>query len=267
MANINPDDPFKFGIPLGETSWVNVHDVGGSSTGADVQLGNGNRADANDATVITTHASHTPALAGQNSETGDGAVGVFGRSTGATRSIGVAGESQTGCGVYGISTNGNTIGVAGRSMGGQEVEDDPLEVVVREPVGVLGHSTNGPGIRGHGGPLFTLQGGPPPTPVQAAPGGSFSSGQLQDVPFFFFGGTETVSLRASLDSLAQLRLIPSANAKLPATGQIGDLYVRIFLPPGGGPIVTMHLCVQPSDGGGLSAMWAPFSLGAPQQGG
>jgi hypothetical protein len=64
--------------------------------------------------------------------------------------------------------------------------------------------------------------------MQAAPGGSFSSGQLQDVPFAGLGG----SLQASLDSLAQLRLIPSANAKLPATGQIGDLYVNIQEPTG-----------------------------------
>ena len=102
--------------------------------------------------------------------------------------------------------------------------------------------------------------------MQAAPGGSFSSGQLQDVNISF-PGLGTVSLLASLDSLAQLRLIPSVNDKLPATGQIGDLCVRVFTFQGIGPIVTMHLCVQPSDGGGRSAMWAPFSLGAPQQGG
>ena len=72
-------------------------------------------------------------LVGFNPNMGDGAVGVFGWSVGATRSIGVAGESNTGCGVYGISTVDNTIGVVGRSMGGQEVEDDPLENVVNEP--------------------------------------------------------------------------------------------------------------------------------------
>jgi hypothetical protein len=244
---IAPGDPFKFG-----SSWLNFHQQGGNDTGKDVQLGNLNGASPQDATVLTALCPRNAVLVGVNDDLGDGAVGVFGRSRGATRSIGVAGESNTGCGVYGISTDDISIGVVGRSMGGQEVEDDPLEKVVGESVGVLGHSTNGPGTPP----------GPPPPPVQAAPGGSFSSGQLQDVPFAGFGG----SLLASLDSLAQLRLIPSANAKLPATGQIGDLYVNIkdTAPL---PIVSMYLCVQPSNGGGRSAMWAPFSLGAPQQGG
>jgi hypothetical protein len=262
MASINPDDPFKFGIQPGLQSWVNVHDVGGSSTGADVQLGNGNNADVNDATAITTAASHTPALAGQNSDTSDGAVGVFGRSTGATRSIGVAGESETGCGVYGISTDGNTIGVVGRSMGGQEVEDDPIERVVGEPVGVFGHSTNGTGARAHSGPLVTLPQHPPFPPV----GGSFSAGNLQLVDIASAGGKQL----ASLDTVAQLRLIPSQNARLPGMGQIGDMYVSMtgdITDPAGTVGAAIYLCVLPGDGGVSFAIWAPFSLGAPQQGG
>jgi hypothetical protein len=127
-------------------------------------------------------------------------VGVFGRTNGSTRSIGVAGESQTGCGVYGITTDGTTIGVAGRSMGAVAVETDPLEKVVGEPVGVLGHSTIGPGVRGHGGQLATLpQNSPLPPAADAAPGGVFSSGRLQAVaiPEAGFGGAQNLSLDAA----------------------------------------------------------------------
>jgi hypothetical protein len=223
---IDPNDPFLFGIRQGDTSWLNVYDVGNTSTGGDVQLGDGNSADPNDATVITTAAPKNAAFAAQNSDQGDGAVGVFGRSFGSTRSIGVAGETQTGCGVYGIGALGTTIGVAGRSMGAVAVETDPLEKVVGEPVGVLGHSTLGPSVRGHGGSLTTLpQNTPPPPPADAAPGGVFSSGQLQAVPIAEpgFGGVQNVSL----DALPQLRLIPSVSAKLPIKGQWGDLYVVV----------------------------------------
>ena len=84
---IDPNDPFLFGIRQGDTSWLNVYDVGNTSTGGDVQLGDGNSADPNDATVITTAAPKNAAFAAQNSDQGDGAVGVFGRSFGSTEAL------------------------------------------------------------------------------------------------------------------------------------------------------------------------------------
>jgi hypothetical protein len=258
---INPDDPFKFGIRPGETSWVNVKDVGGTSTGADVQLGMGNSADPNDATVVTTPAPKNAALAGQNSDPGDGVVGVFGRSKGATRSIGVAGESETGCGVYGIATGG-TIGVAGRCMGGVAVEDAPLEKVVGQPIGVLGHSTNGPGVRGHGGPLLKLPPqSPPPPPVQAAQGGIFSSGQIQDL--VIPGAQFPQDL--SRDPLPQLRLVPSAKPILPSIAEIGDFFlVYLENPLAGGGAAQLWIC---TDIKGTTPQWQEVLMGPPKAGG
>ncbi len=259
----NPDDPFKFGIRPGETSWLNVHDVGNTSTGGDVQLGDGNSADPNDATVITTQAAKNAAFAAQNTDPGDGAVGVFGRSKGTTRSIGVAGLSETGCGVYGISTSGKTIGVAGRSMGGAAVEDMPLEEVVGAPVGVLGHATHGAGVRGHSGPLLVIAHQTPAPPPLFAPGGVFSSGQLSQEKFNDARDAQPVSL----EPRAQLRLIPSTVNHLPLDGQIGDFFITFMdgltgVPRGG---MQLWICV---DVQGTMPFWAKFQLEAqPVQGG
>jgi hypothetical protein len=220
---INPSDPFKFG-----PNWLNVHGFRLSGTGDDVQLGNGQQADENDATLIKTINPKNAVLVGWNARSG---AGVFGRCDEAQfdpGGIGVAGQSAHGCGVYGIATeDANTIGVVGRAMSGVEVEDISLEQVVGEPVGVLGHSIKGPGVRGHGGPLLTLPQGPPPPPVQAAPGGVFSSGQLQDTVILGAQDPQEVSL----DPLPQLRLIPSKRAVLPTTAEIGDFFLTFLEDP------------------------------------
>jgi hypothetical protein len=141
--------------------------------------------------------------------------------------------------VYGIATGAktgaeNVVGVAGRSMGGIAIEPVALEKVVDTPIGVLGQSTKGPGVRGHGGQLLKESlTGPPTLPIDAAPGGVFSSGRLQDRTMSFIfpsGALQTVGL----DALAQAQLVPSVaahqrsdtvSAVLPSAGRVGDLYM------------------------------------------
>ncbi len=266
---IDPGNPFSFG-----GSWLDqgAYVEGANETGEDIEVGHTNFPNAdpdNDprATIITSKAHNNAALAGVNRDTTDGGVGVFGQSKSSTRGIGVLGQSSEGCGVYGLATvPSHGIGVVGRSMEGVALESDPVETILGSPIGVLGHSTNGPGVRGHGGPLqvpsnVTL------CPVQADPGGVFSSGQLQDIVVAEVKGTHEVSF----DSLPQLRLIPSMNAYLPAVGQLGDLYVQVtgdITDPAGTLGVNMYLCVSPGDGTkGNVAMWAPFMFGPIQKGG
>jgi kumamolisin len=260
---IDPDNPFSF------SQWREYEgDQGANGDDDEIQAGDANSADDNHTTWINTTCPNNATWFVENmddSQIRQGAVGVFGRSHGAKGSIGVAGESETGCGVYGISTHNKTIGVAGRSMGGEAVEDLPLEDVVRDAVGVLGHSNFGPGVRGHGGPLLTVPQETAVKPVAAEPGGVFSSGQLTDVIPAELGELQI----ASNDPLPQLRLIPALNGNLPATGQWGDLYVNITgdpTDPGGTLTVNMYLCVVPGNTvPGNAAWWAPFSLGPAQQ--
>lgn len=112
-------------------------------------------------------------------------------------------------------------------MGGVAVEDVPLEEVLNDAIGVLGHSVRGPGVRGHGGPLRTLTQETPLPPVEASPGGVFSSGQLQDTEI----PEAQASEQMSLDSLPQLRLVPSMRVFLPERGQIGDFFLAFLRDP------------------------------------
>ena len=267
-AVIDPGNPFNF------ANWGIFTGEGADDNEDDVEFGQWNHGDPGDpqgriyATIIENSAPTNAAIIGRNIYQGDGTVGVFGTSSGATRSIGVAGESQTGCGVYGIGTFGTSIGVAGRSMDAASVEDGPLEEVLGEPTGVLGHSTCGAGVRGHGRPLLPLAPNASPLPsLDAAPGGIFSSGQLQEVLI----AEGPASQKLSVHALAQLRLIPSTNPKLPVTGRLGDLYVNVtgdVTDPNGTLTVSMYLCIVPGDSApGGPAMWAPFHFDAPIQGG
>jgi hypothetical protein len=262
---INPTDPFGYG-----QSWGNFHEVGGTDTGDDLQVGNLNQPEPNDATRLLVPAAKNAGLFVENKafrpsppfDPGDGGVGIFGQSFSTKRGIGVAGECEAGSGVYGI-TSGDGVGVVGRCMSGLEVEDAGVEQLAPH-VGVLGHSMKGPGVRGHSGPLLAPK-ELLPSPVIADPGGVFSSGQLR-VSFVAGLGAQ----QESIDSLPQLRLTPSVNPELPMRGMFGDLFVNIIRDVATTPptnTAAMWLCISPGDGSPMNkAMWAPFVLGAPQPG-
>jgi hypothetical protein len=262
MAAIDVLDPFNFGQTI-----INTANTGGFGTGADVQLGGTNITDPNDTTLIKVQASRRAAFAAGNIDAGDGTVGVLGQSGGSARAIGVAGQSSTGAGVYGIATDENSsgrgIGVVGRAMGGVAVESNAVEEVIREPVGVLGHSSNGPGVRGHGGPLLPIPQGSLTFSVVAAPGGVFSSGQLQDQ----VSPPASTPQAVSLDALPQLRLVPSAAGKLPTHARIGDLFMALAPsdPTGAGPVAAALFICTTFDG--VTPLWQRVALGPPASGG
>jgi hypothetical protein len=113
-----------------------------------------------DVTVINTAVGLNPTFAADNVFGGSGSIGLYGRSRGASFSIGVMGQSSTGCGILGLATDENSksrgIGVVGRSVGGQAAEAQPVEDVMAAAIGVLGQATDGSGVRGHGGPLLQI---------------------------------------------------------------------------------------------------------------
>jgi hypothetical protein len=263
---INDEIPFRFGAG---GLWL-YHNLGGgsSSSGDSINAGQFNTANVYDCTYVYNNSPNNAVFVADNQSAGNGAVGLFGRSRGSTWSIGIAGETVNGSAVYGIATGevpSQGIGVVGRSMNGIATETLPTERVVGEPIGVLGHSAVGPGVRGHGGPLLKQpDAGVILPPVEAAPGGSFSSGRLSDrkVPGAVLPQT------MSLDSLAQLRLIPSATGSLPPIARIGDLYLVFPPPPAGVPqtavAAALFLCTHILKG---VPQWQPISLGASMPGG
>ena len=112
---------------------------------------------------------------------------------------------------------------------------------MNEPIGVLGQSNGGTGVRGHAGPLIKLGPCAPASmlaPVESGLGGVFSSGRLQDQVIPDATEAQTVSL----DSLAQVRLTPSGNIILPRTANIGDFYLT--LAGGNHNIALLFLCTQ-----------------------
>ena len=113
-----------------------------------------------DVTVVNTAVGLNPTFAADNVFFGAGSIGLYGRSRGTSFSIGVMGQSPEGCGQFGLATDENSssrsIGVVGRSVGGRVMEAPPVEDVMAVPIGVLGQSANGSGVRGHGGPLLPI---------------------------------------------------------------------------------------------------------------
>ena len=220
-------------------------------------------------TYLWAKNNNNAVLAADNAGTGGG-VGVYGRCLGPSWAIGVAGVALTGCGVYGIAANTTIsatgspigVGVAGRALGGIATEYLPLEEVVGEPVGVLGHSANGPGIRGHGGVLLKQpQAGVTLPAAAAAPGGAFSSGRLNDREL----GPGRPQQTVSLDSLPQLRLIPSIGDKLPITAQVGDLFLVVPVRSDAVLGAAMFVCTAVHIGG--TPQWQQVQLGPPLPGG
>jgi hypothetical protein len=261
----------------------------------------------------------------------EGCVAVYGRTSGATFSAGVCGQADVGgCGVCGLSCgtvgeasifaiNGGFlyrdgpgppdpsppppgavqlgIGVAGRALGAEAIGEgveDSIETLFPFSIGVLGHSSKGVGVRGHGGfPLATtplsqlnieancaLRRGP-------GPGAVLSAGRLTILETDDASWDKTIASGGppqtmSGDFLAQLRLVPALLMEsyeevvrsqhlhaLPALGNLGD----IFVVAGPRPNVdnknvalecNMFLCVQPGLGTKASSTkWKRFRFGDP----
>jgi hypothetical protein len=187
----------------------------------------------------------------------------------------------------GPATSSLGIGVAGRALDGHFIGHEPsLETLFPFSIGVLGHSSNGVGIRGHGGfPLANIviedvecsfRQGP-------GPGAVFSAGRLIDLETDNLVWAKTISPNGprqtmSADFLPQLRLIPTLFLSayqeierserlraLPAVGNLGDIFVAA------GPLTNnnqktelhcqMFMCVQPGNGSAAnSTHWRRFLL-------
>jgi hypothetical protein len=290
------NNPFNFIYPPNQNGWAVGQGYGASDSFDNLEVGQYNTADNfggqygpygainhgdgdgpdlyGDVTVLNTAVGYNATFVGDNIFTGEGSIGLYGRSRGSNFSIGVLGQSSTGAALYGLATDENPnaspcapahgIGVVGRSMGGLSPEGISVERMVGEPIGVLGQSATGPGVRGHGGPLFMPPVGPNTIlPVtEASPGGVFSAGRLQkDV-------IGTTVQQVSLDSLSQLRLVPTLASKLPLVAQVGDLFL-VFLPGAVGttivpPGAALFLCTHFV---GDVPQWQQVQLGASLPGG
>jgi hypothetical protein len=283
------------GDPLGYgPHWLGYNGVGGTSTGAAVDLGQQNDLGIDNpgdegATIVTIqYGSYNATFAALNaggnppdsdpSDPSRGGVGVFGQSVAGgidettvtlplpdpppplTGGIGVAGHCNTGCGVYGQSIFG--AGVAGFSTAAFGWgAANPLLGRTFQRAGVLGLSDFGPGVRGHG------RSGLPPDPP-ADPGGVFSSGFLTEANVGA-PGTQSVSMTNS----PQLRLLPfdgsspgAAPKHFPTEGKIGDFFFAFITPTQSnlGPIPTAQLfvCLSNDPITGLP-VWSQVSTSPP----
>jgi hypothetical protein len=158
-----PQSPWATGQSQGGTDSFDEFHVGDnntadnwhSNTGSPYDSsnnGSGNTGILGDPTVINTAVTQNATFVSDNIFTGEGSVGMFGRSRGAgftpqgmtldagsspgpnnDWSVGVLGQSSKGCGVYGLATDDDPtlllpgtsmqpshgIGVVGRSVGGE----------------------------------------------------------------------------------------------------------------------------------------------------
>jgi hypothetical protein len=143
------------------------------------------------------------------------AVGPRGSKTGVLGAsgsgAGVKGLSKSNAGLMGISVSG--AGVEGHSGGRAGVMGLANDVPARplSAVGVFGAAGSGPGVEGQSkaGPGVVCSSGVPP------PG----------------------RVDATQDGIAQLRLVPSLDLRLPTQGHIGDLYLH-----SGGKRPNLYLC-------------------------
>jgi hypothetical protein len=343
---ISVNNPFGFPQNCGAgPAWAQgqIGNQGATSTDHDIEAGCNNTADnwgtpnspysnsgsdqtsndiCGDPTVVNTAVQFNAIFVADNIFTGQGSIGLYGRSRGAGTkpstippptpafacptagnppvqsplndwSIGVLGQSSKGCGVFGLATNDNPvtgqpsdgIGVVGRCAGGEALEETSVEQLMGEhpdtraaandpAIGVLGQSLNGPGVRGHGGPLtlfaVPVPGTSPilPAPaksVQAGPGGVFSSGQRI---ILSVGGNALLAQEVSHDTCAQLRLVPSIGPKLPAIAQIGDMFLQLGS-IGNSLGAQLWICTGfggPSFTSPTAPAWQPVSMGSAVQG-
>jgi hypothetical protein len=226
------------GNPFRYKDWFNCQGDAASETGDDVEVGKQNIPDDRDTTMIFANTPENAAFMGifvgetlsdpsgnPNNPPDAPGMGVYGEGKN-PRGIGVGGACDTGTGVYGIS-EGTGIGVVGRSLAGGGVEDEPIAMLVQDGVGVLGHSNSGTGVRGHGGPLPTPETDPPPEPASTVRGGIFSSGWLSEQVVGQIGSPQ----RLGLNSIPQMRIVPSTNQTLPTEAKLGDFYVAMKIGP------------------------------------
>jgi hypothetical protein len=319
---------------------------GASTTGNALNVGVANQPSPNDTTIVQAGNPNNTVLSVWNApiiaslsgpspaEPGlpidQGCIGIYGRTSGTTRSFGVCGQADVGgCGVYGISSGvageesifpvegslpeGFTsppdpsgtpasllelgIGVAGRALHARAIGigfEDSLETLFPYSIGVLGHSSNGVGLRGHAGsPLATqtieeiglgtydavcaARSGPGPGAVLSA--GRLTSLNTDDPAWagtMLAGGPPQTM---SVDFLPQLQLVPTLifsqyeglkksdhTQGLPAAGSLGDIFVAA------GPVANVDdrnprlecqifICVRPGDGTVANPTgWKPFLL-------
>jgi hypothetical protein len=260
-------NPFRY------KDWFNTHGEGATDTGDDVEVGRENIPDDRDSTIILANTPENAALMGifagvvledddrdsgqPNSPPDAPGIGVYGEGKNA-RGIGVAGACDSGTGLYGVSTLSG-FGVVGRSLAGSEVETEAIGSVVQEDaVGVVGHSNRGTGVRGHGGSLTPPETDPPPQPPPAVRGGTFSAGWQSEQVIAGISAPQ----RLGLNSIPQMRIVPSTNQALPAEAKLGDVYLvtRIgpqWSPRTGAAFVEVWVCTAIV---GNQAFWQQVQL-------
>jgi hypothetical protein len=205
---------------------IRVHGFAkGSGLVADVEEGGGT------AIVGLGNSVKNPGVLGTNAL----GTGVIGRSeaSNSPEAIGVLGQCDFGTGVKGES---QLVGVEGRSPGG---------------AGVVGTSGFGPGVKalsGESTAIFALS-------IKSR-GAIFSSGTGQPTPGEFAQTTH--------GGIAQVRLVPSDERKLPSLGFVGDLYLYWVKPAVGNDPgeVNLYLCVNHSP-----VQWQQVQLGPRLPGG
>jgi hypothetical protein len=216
-------------------------------------------------------------------------IGVVGRSIGGAAAEGSSPPESSSPGQLGFSVEqmmGQT--TQGPGPAGGAVQNDGA-------IGVLGHSLNGPGVRGHGGPLLlTLvtptDPGTPPVPevpvpfeigglnlsvnvVTINPGGVFSSGRREYIPVNSNNlsakglNPDLLQQEVSPDSFPQLRLAPSIGPKLPEIGRIGDLFMQLGTNANDQAAAQLWICTGYSSEFPTLVMWSPVTMGAPLEGG
>jgi len=318
---ISVNNPFGFPQNCGTgPAWAQgqIGNQGATSTDHDIEAGCNNTADnwgtpnspysnggsdqtssdiCGDPTVVNTAVQFNPTFVADNIFTGQGSIGLYGRSRGAGTtlstipppvppfvcptagdppvqsplndwSIGVLGQSSKGCGVFGLATDDNPvtgqpsdgIGVVGRCAGGKVLEQTSVEQLMGQhpdtpaaendpAIGVLGQSLNGPGVRGHGGPLTLFE-----VPMPEVP---------QKLP-----APALLAQEVSHDTCAQLRLVPSIGPKLPAIAQIGDMFLQLGA-VGNSVGAQLWICTGfggPSFTSPTAPAWQPVSMGSAVQG-
>jgi hypothetical protein len=215
-----------FPQPLGQAGFP-VHGIVASGTlggsaivGTLVGIGDG-------AAIIGQGMSLTnPGVLGTN-DLGPGVSGISNAPAG----IGVLGQADkgSGIGVFGESSSSFGTGVLGNCNSG---------------TGVSGASGSGTGVSGFSSSGYAVTATSGGIALVAASGsdrgGVFLSGSVGAGP----------ASRTSQGGIAQLRLVPAKDAKLPTKAHIGDLYAHLT------KFVSLYLCVNDSP-----VQWQQLQLG------